>query len=66
MHYMHLFHKSPKYAFAYASMQMHNYPKPIHECVEARVVKKKILKLGASFYRPGVSCRCFGIFKCIF
>ena len=30
MHYMHLFQKSPKYAFAYASMQMHNYPKPTH------------------------------------
>ena len=27
---MHLFQKSPKYAFAYASMQMHNYPKPIY------------------------------------
>ena len=26
---MHLFQKYPKYAFAYASMQMHNYPKPI-------------------------------------
>ena len=27
---MHLLQKSPKYAFAYAGMQMHNYPKPIH------------------------------------
>jgi len=26
---MHLIKKWPKYAFAYASMQMHNYPKPI-------------------------------------
>ena len=26
--YMHLFKKWSKYAFAYASMQMHNYPKP--------------------------------------
>jgi len=26
--YMHLFQKYPKYAFAYASMQMHNYPDP--------------------------------------
>jgi len=26
--YMHLFKKWLKYAFAYASMQMHNYPKP--------------------------------------
>jgi len=25
---MHLFKKWSKYAFAYASMQMHNYPKP--------------------------------------
>ncbi len=25
---MHLFKKYSKYAFAYASMQMHNYPKP--------------------------------------
>ncbi len=25
---MHLFKKWAKYAFAYASMQMHNYPKP--------------------------------------
>jgi len=25
---MHLFKKWLKYAFAYASMQMHNYPKP--------------------------------------
>ena len=25
---MHLFQQSPKYAFAYASMQMHNYPNP--------------------------------------
>ena len=25
---MHLFQKLPKYAFAYACMQMHNYPKP--------------------------------------
>jgi len=30
MHYMHLFKKWSKYAFAYASMQMHNYPKPSH------------------------------------
>jgi len=28
---MHLFKKWSKYAFAYASMQMHNYPKPIHK-----------------------------------
>jgi len=27
--YMHLFKKWSKYAFAYESMQMHNYPKPI-------------------------------------
>ena len=27
---MHLFKKWSKYAFAYASMQMHNYPKPSH------------------------------------
>jgi len=27
---MHLFKKWSKYAFAYASMQMHNYPKPIY------------------------------------
>ena len=27
---MHLLQKSPKYAFAYARMQMHNYPKPTH------------------------------------
>jgi len=26
--HMHLFKKWSKYAFAYASMQMHNYPKP--------------------------------------
>jgi len=26
--YMDLFKKWSKYAFAYASMQMHNYPKP--------------------------------------
>ncbi len=26
--YVHLFKKWSKYAFAYASMQMHNYPKP--------------------------------------
>ena len=26
--YMHLYPKWPKYAFAYAHMQMHNYPKP--------------------------------------
>jgi hypothetical protein len=25
---MHLYLKRPKYAFAYAHMQMHNYPKP--------------------------------------
>jgi len=25
---MHLFKKWSKYAFAYATMQMHNYPKP--------------------------------------
>ncbi len=25
---MHLFKKLSKYAFAYASMQLHNYPKP--------------------------------------
>ena len=25
---MHLYQKWPKYAFAYAHMQMHNYPKP--------------------------------------
>ena len=25
---MHVGKKCPKYAFAYASMQMHNYPKP--------------------------------------
>ncbi len=25
---MHLFKKWPKYAFAYASMQMYKYPKP--------------------------------------
>ena len=25
---MHLYKKWPKYAFAYASMQMQNYPKP--------------------------------------
>ena len=25
---MHLYPKWPKYAFAYAHMQMHNYPKP--------------------------------------
>ena len=25
---MHLYKKWPKYAVAYASMQMHNYPKP--------------------------------------
>ncbi len=28
MHYMHLLKKWSKYAFAYAHMQMHNYPKP--------------------------------------
>jgi hypothetical protein len=28
--YMHLFKKWSKYAFAYASMQMHNYPKPTY------------------------------------
>jgi len=31
---MHLFKKWSKYAFAYASMQMHNYPKPIHYSLE--------------------------------
>jgi hypothetical protein len=34
---MHLFKKWSKYAFAYASMQMHNYPKPSYNnrfCVE--------------------------------
>jgi len=31
--YMHLFKKWSKYAFAYASMQMHNYPKPINHAV---------------------------------
>ena len=25
---MHLFQNLPKYAFVYADMQMHNYPKP--------------------------------------
>ncbi len=25
---MHLYKKWPKYVFAYAHMQMHNYPKP--------------------------------------
>ena len=29
--YMHLYQKWPKYAFAYAHMQMHNYPKPIDD-----------------------------------
>ncbi len=28
---MHLFKKWSKYAIAYESMQMHNYPKPIHK-----------------------------------
>ena len=28
---MHLYKKWPKYAFAYASMQMHNYPEPTNE-----------------------------------
>ena len=28
---MHLFQKSPKYAFTYASMQMHNYPNPSND-----------------------------------
>ena len=28
---MHLFKKWSKYAFAYASMQMHNYPKPSYD-----------------------------------
>jgi len=31
--YMHLFKKWSKYAFAYASMQMHNYPKPSDDCL---------------------------------
>ncbi len=30
MHYMHLYNKWLKYAFAYAHMQMHNYPKPTY------------------------------------
>jgi len=34
---MHLFKKWSKYAFAYASMQMHNYPKPTHY-VQAQTV----------------------------
>ena len=28
---MHLLKKWSKYAFAYASMQMHNYPKPTYD-----------------------------------
>ncbi len=28
---MHLFKKWSKYAFAYVSMQMHNYPKPNYQ-----------------------------------
>ncbi len=30
---MHLFKKQSEYAFAYASMQMHNYPKPSNNTV---------------------------------
>ena len=26
--------RRPKYAFAYASMQMHNYPNPTNNCVK--------------------------------
>jgi len=33
---MHLSNKGSKYAFAYASMQMHNYPKPINKYVKFR------------------------------
>ena len=36
MHYMHLFQKSPKYVFAYAGMQMHNYPYPINDILECK------------------------------
>jgi len=31
---MHLFKKWSKYAFAYATMQMHNYPKPTNKYSE--------------------------------
>ena len=33
---MHLCKKWSKYAFAYASMQMHNYPKPTDEYVREK------------------------------
>ena len=39
---MHLFQKCLKYAFAYARMQMHNYPKPsykYHGCNEFKFIK---------------------------
>jgi hypothetical protein len=36
---MHLLKKCPNYAFAYAHMQMHNYPKPINKlCIKIVVI----------------------------
>ena len=39
---MHLFKKWSKYAFAYASMQMHNYPKPSHYNI--KILRPKVMK----------------------
>ncbi len=39
--FIHLLKKWSKYAFAYASMQMHNYPKPTYNCTNADSVLDK-------------------------
>jgi hypothetical protein len=39
---MHLYKKWPKYAFAYAHMQMHNYPKPKTLCLVFEVAERMI------------------------
>ncbi len=41
---MHLFKKWSKYAFAYTSMQMHNYPKPSNNLENALQYSKSMHK----------------------
>ena len=42
---MHLFQKLPKYAFAYADMQMHNYPKPTYDFSRSSVGLQMFVKI---------------------
>jgi hypothetical protein len=41
---MHLYEKWSKYAFAYAHMQMHNYPKPSDHIKQLAVYIKSVFK----------------------